>query len=103
VRQLAAAPGNDLTPSHPEQQLGVSRLLPRQPHSRLKPAEQAQVRLQHPRGRLSTLHELTKLDPVPIIADALGYHPSTIERHAIGSASMYAESSAAARELKQTS
>jgi hypothetical protein len=27
--------------------------------------------------------ELTKLGPVPIIADALGYHPSTIERHAI--------------------
>jgi hypothetical protein len=34
---------------------------------------------------------LTKLGPVPIIADALGYHPSTIERHAIGSASTYAE------------
>ena len=50
-----------------------------------------------------TLHELTKLGPVPIIADALGYHPSTIEHHAIGSASTYAEYIAAARELKQTS
>jgi hypothetical protein len=39
---------------------------------------------------------------VPIIADALGYHPSTIERHAIGSASTYADI-AAARELRQTS
>jgi hypothetical protein len=48
-------------------------------------------------------HELTKLGPVPIIADALGYHPSTIERHAIGSASTYAECIAAAREQRQTS
>lgn len=40
-------------------------------------------------ARLETLDELTKLGPVPIIADALGYHPST-ERHAIGSASAYA-------------
>jgi hypothetical protein len=46
---------------------------------------------------------LTKLGPVPIIADALGYRPSTIERHAIGSASTYAEYIAAARELRQTS
>ncbi len=49
--------------------------------------------------RLGTLHELTKLGPVPIIADALGYHPSTIERHAIGSGSVYAEYVGAAREL----
>jgi hypothetical protein len=48
-------------------------------------------------------HELTQLGPVPIIADALGYRPSTIERHAIGSASTYAEYIAAARELRQTS
>ena len=54
-------------------------------------------------ARLGTLHELTKLGPVPIIADAVGYHPSTIERHAIGSASTYAEYIAAARELRQTS
>jgi hypothetical protein len=54
-------------------------------------------------ARLGTLHEPTKLGPVPIIADALGYHPSTIERHAIGSASIYAEYVATAREPKQTS
>ncbi|WP_410788638.1 hypothetical protein [Kribbella sp. C-35] len=46
-------------------------------------------------ARLGTLHELTKL--VPIIADALGYHPSTIERHAIGSASVYCQYIAARR------
>ncbi|PSL02101.1 hypothetical protein CLV30_11156 [Haloactinopolyspora alba] len=50
--------------------------------------------------RLGTLHEFTKLGPVPIIADTLGYHSrSTIECHAIGSASAYAEYIAAKREL----
>jgi integrase len=29
MRQLAAAPGNDLTASHPNSKLGVPRLLPR--------------------------------------------------------------------------
>lgn len=37
-------------------------------------------------ARFGTVHELTKLEPVPIIADAVGYHPSSIERDAIGSA-----------------
>jgi hypothetical protein len=54
-------------------------------------------------ARLGTLHELTKLGPVPIIADALGYHPSNIERHAIGSASTYAKYIAAAREQRMSS
>jgi IS30 family transposase len=32
------------------------------------------------------MHQLTKLAPVTVIAEALGHHPSTIEQHAIGSA-----------------
>jgi hypothetical protein len=36
---------------------------------------------------------------VPIIADALGYHPSTIERHAIGSASVYSQQADARRDM----
>ena len=50
-------------------------------------------------ARLGTLHEVAKLGPAPIIADALGYHPSTIERHAIGSASVYSQYVAAKREM----
>ncbi len=38
--------------------------------------------------------------PVPIIADALGYHPATIERHAVGSASVYAQYVATRRETQ---
>jgi hypothetical protein len=42
-------------------------------------------------ARLGTLHELTKLAPIAIIADALGYSTKTIERHARGAAATYAE------------
>lgn len=41
-------------------------------------------------ARLGTLHELTKLAPVAIIAEALGYSPKTIETHATASGADYA-------------
>lgn len=41
--------------------------------------------------RLETLHELTKLSPVAVIAETLGYSPITIERHAIDSAATYSQ------------
>ncbi|WP_410792061.1 hypothetical protein [Kribbella sp. C-35] len=42
-------------------------------------------------ARLGTLRELTKLAPIAIIAEALGYTNQTIERHARGAAATYAE------------
>ncbi|EQM32308.1 hypothetical protein M2405_001720 [Rhodococcus erythropolis] len=42
-------------------------------------------------ARLGNLHELTKLAPVAILADTLGYSPATIERHAAASAATYAQ------------
>jgi hypothetical protein len=41
-------------------------------------------------ARLGTVHELTKLTPVAILAETLGYHPTTIERHAAMAAATYA-------------
>ncbi|MGH3326376.1 MAG: hypothetical protein ACRDPT_01015 [Streptomycetales bacterium] len=41
-------------------------------------------------ARLGTLHELTKLAPVAIIAEALGYSPKTVESHATTSGADYA-------------
>jgi hypothetical protein len=99
IRHLAAAPGNDLTASHPNSNWVFRGYSPgRHIHgsslrSRLK------VVFSTRGARLGTLHELTKLSLVPIIADALGYHPSTIERHAIGSASVYSQYIAAKREV----
>jgi hypothetical protein len=48
-------------------------------------------------ARLGTLHELTKLAPVAILAEALGYHPTTIERHAVDWATAYSRYVAAVR------
>lgn len=48
-------------------------------------------------ARLGALHELTKLSPVPILAEVLGYSPATIERHATASAATYAQYIAARR------
>jgi len=42
-------------------------------------------------ARLGTLHELTTTAPVAMIAEALGYTPQTIERHAVDSAAQYAQ------------
>jgi hypothetical protein len=53
-------------------------------------------------ARLGTLHELTKLAPVAVIAETLGYSPTTIERHAVGSAVTYAQYVAAAREQRNS-
>lgn len=103
MRQLAVAPGKDLTASHPNSNWVFRGYSPgRHIHgailrSRLKSVFSTRA------ARLGTLHELTKLGPVPIIADALGYHPSTIERHAIGSASTYAQYIAAARDQRMSS
>jgi len=99
LRQLAAAPGNDLTASHPNSNWAFRGYSPRSHihgsslRSRLKSVFSTRA------ARLGTLHELTKLGPVTIIADALGYHPSTIERHAIGSASVYSQYIAARRQM----
>ena len=89
-RQLARSPGHDLTAAHPNTDWVFRGYSP----GRHVQAAALRSRLQSAFGtraaRLGTLHELTKLAPVAIIAEALGYHPSTIERHAVGSAATYA-------------
>lgn len=97
-RELAANPGNDLTASHPNSNWvfrGYSpgrHVDPGHLRGRLKDVFSTRA------ARLGTLHELTKLAPVAIIADALGYSPATIERHAIDSATAYASYIAAVRD-----
>ncbi|HSX68603.1 hypothetical protein [Nocardioides sp.] len=96
-RFLAANPGHDLTAAHP-----VSNWVFRgySPGQHINPA-QLRHRLKVVFGtraaRLGTLHELTKLAPVAIIAEALGYHPATIEKHATDSAVAYSQYIAAIR------
>lgn len=89
-RQLAASPGNDQTAAHPHSNWvfrGYSpgrHIDPAHLRNRLRAVFSTRA------ARLGTLHELTKLAPVAILAEALGYSPATIECHAIDSATAYA-------------
>ncbi|MFI7064292.1 hypothetical protein ACIBL3_25105 [Kribbella sp. NPDC050124] len=97
-RRLAERPGHDLTAAHPAsnwvfrghfpgRHLGSAHL-----RARLRNIFSTRA------ARLGALHELTKLAPVAILAEALGYSPATIERHAVDSATAYARYVAAVHE-----
>jgi hypothetical protein len=97
-RELATTPGNDLTAAHPNSNWvfrGYS------PGRHINPGH-LRTRLRGVFGtraaRLGTLHELARLAPVAILAEALGYSPATIERHAVDSAAAYARYVAAVRD-----
>lgn len=96
-RELAANPGHGLTAAHPSSTWVFRGYSP----GRHIDAGHLRTRLQAVfatrAARLGTLHELTKLSPVAILAEALGYSPATIERHAVDSASGYARYIAAVR------
>lgn len=89
-RELATKPGHDLTASHPNTNwvfrgsFPGRHINPGHLTGRLRKVFSIRA------ARLGTLHELTKLAPVAIIAEALGYSPATIERHAVDSAAAYA-------------
>ncbi len=90
-RELAATPTHDQTAAHPNSNWvfrGAS------PGRHIHPAtltERLRMAFSSRAARLGTLHELTKLAPIAIIAEALGYTPATIERHALASSANYME------------
>lgn len=96
-RELAANLGHDLTASHPNTKWifrGASpgrHIHPGHLTTRLSKLFSTRA------ARLGTLHELIKLAPVAIIAETLGYSPTTVERHATDSAAAYAQYIAAVR------
>lgn len=100
-RELAANPGNDLTAAHPNSNWVFRGYSPGQHvdagHLRNRLRRVFSTRA----ARLGTLHELTKLAPVAILAEALGYAPATIERHAIDSATAYSQYVGAIAEARE--
>ncbi|BDZ50501.1 hypothetical protein GCM10025867_27420 [Frondihabitans sucicola] len=100
-RQLAAHSPNMQTAAHPHSSWvfpGTKpgyHVNPSHMRNRLKQYFSARA------ARLGTLHELSKLGPIPVIADALGYRPQTIEAHAKDSASAYARYVASIRSEDQ--
>ena len=92
-RELAANPGHSLTASHPNTNWVFRGTSPGRHihpgHLTQRLSELFSTRA----ARLGTLHELTKLAPVAIIAETLGYSPTTIEHHALDSAAPKAPAS----------
>jgi integrase len=98
-RQLAANPGHGLTAAHPFSNW-VFRGTP--PGRHLDPGHlrrRLQEVFRSRAARLGTLHELTKLAPIAVLAEALDYSPGTLERHAVDSANGYARYVASVREV----
>lgn len=88
-RELAENPRHGLTAAHPNSNWVFTG---HSPGNDIHPGYLTQrlTRIFSTRAaRLGTLHELTKLAPVAIIAEALGYSPKTTERHATNAASTY--------------
>lgn len=86
-RELAANPGHNNTAAHAKNRWVFRGQSPGGHIS----AERLRHQVASTRAaRLGTLHELTKLAPVAIIAETLGYGASTIERHAAASGADYA-------------
>ena len=99
LRQLAAHPEHDQTAAHPNSTWVFRGYSPGQ-HLTAHALRQriGQICGGVRAARLGALAELSKLAPVAVIAEALGYHPVTIERHALDSAAIYSQYVAAVSE-----
>lgn len=89
-RELAADPRNLQTAAHPNNQWVFPGYSPGRHLNPNTVASQLRDELGVRAARLGTLHELTKLAPTAILAEVLGYAPTTIEKHAMGSSANYA-------------
>ena len=90
-REQAATPTHDQTAAHPNSNWVFRGGVPGRHLQASTLTQRLSTVFSSRAARLGTLHELTKLAPVAIIADALGYTPATIERHAIDSSANYAK------------
>ncbi|MET3934825.1 hypothetical protein [Arthrobacter sp. OAP107] len=88
-RELAATPTHQQTAAHPNSNWVFRGGLPGQHLQASTLTEQLSASFSSRAARLGTLHELTKFAPVAIIAEALGYSPATIDRHALAASANY--------------
>lgn len=100
IRELHADPGFGLTAAHPNSNWVFRGVKPGQPVTAMAMRQRLFDLFSTRAARLGTLHELTKLAPIAILAETLGYAPATIERHAIASSATYAHYIAAIDEAR---
>jgi hypothetical protein len=99
-RRLAESPGHDLTAAHPASNWVFRGHSPGRHLSSAHLRARLRGVFSTRAARLGALHELTKLAPVAILAEALGYSPATIERHGVDSATAYARYVAAVHDAQ---
>ena len=90
-RELAATPTHHQTSAHPNSNWVFRGGSPGRHLRASTLTQRLSATFSSRAARLGTLHELTKLAPVAIIAEALGYAPATIDRHALASSANYME------------
>lgn len=90
-RELAATPTHDQTAAHPNSNWVFRGGAPGRHLRASTLTQRLSAAFSSRAARLGTLHELTKIAPVAIIAEALGYAPATIDRHALASSANYME------------
>lgn len=90
-RELAATPTHHQTAAHPNSNWVFRGGSPGRHIQASTLTQRLSTAFSARAARLGTLHELTKLAPVAIIAEALGYSPATIDRHALASSANYME------------
>ena len=101
-RQLQANPTNSNTAAHPNSKWVFPGYTPGQHlsvnHFRHWMKQFFSVRA----ARLGTLQEISKMEASVIIADALGYSPAAIERHAVQASANYARYIGEIREHRES-
>jgi integrase len=101
LRRLLAEPGHDQTAAHPHSPWIFRGHVPGRHLDAAHLRQRLTAVCAAQSARLGTLEELTRLGPIPLLAEILGYHPSTIERHAANAASTYARYIAARQEPRE--
>ncbi|MCM3659911.1 Fis family transcriptional regulator [Georgenia satyanarayanai] len=89
LRQLHAEPGHGQTAAHPDTTWIFRGHSPGQHISAAHLRQRLKTVCSTRAARLSTLSELTKTSPIPVLAEILGYNTATLERHAVAAAATY--------------
>lgn len=90
-RELPADTRNQKTAAHPNSDWIFLGYTPGQPINPTHLTTRLRKHLKVRAARLGALNELTKLAPVAIAAEALGYVTSTLEKHTFDSGATYAQ------------
>ncbi|GAA4289132.1 Fis family transcriptional regulator [Georgenia daeguensis] len=89
LRQLLADPGHGRTAAHPHSPWIFRGHSPGRHLSAAHLRQRLKTVCSTRAARLGTLADLVKTSPTPVLAEILGYHQATLERHAVAAANTY--------------